>query len=361
MLFFLAASATTAGATQVNWGGYADAAVLYSSNEPSNNQWRSKGTSATLNEPRLNNTAFTVTKHAATDSPWGFTIGVQAGDDVDAQVSDAAVGSAETLKYLYYTNATYLFDVGAGLAVTGGLLPGHIGYESFHAGDNPTYTRIYGVDNVPYFQWGVVAKYPYEGAVSVGVMVATGWDYLSSPNSVPSYGGRLHWDIDDSAWLRGNVFWGAEQQETAVDFWRLALEGMGEVDIGDFGLVGNLGWGREKQAMVPGTPRYQWSWGALWLNWKPRGGPWSVGLRPEFFRDEDGLLTSSRQTISALTAALRYEITTRRQQFQVRAEYRFDHSTGPDGGFYRGADNLLVPDQQLFMLALNWRFDSAGQ
>ncbi len=283
---------------------------------------------------------------------------MQAGKDVENLVTDNA-SLNDALKYLYYTYVTYLAPVGGeALALAGGLIPGHLGYESFHAIDNPTYTRIYGVDNVPYFPWGVIAKYPYDGAVSAGVMVASGWDYLSSPNSVPSYGGRLHWDVNESAWLRGNVFYGPEQQETALDFWRLAVEGIGEIDFGDFGLVGNLGWGNEKQAMVSGNPRYQWSWGAVWLNWQPRGGPWSVGLRPEFFRDEDGLLTSARQTITALTAAVRYEITTRRQLLQVRAEYRFDHSTGPQGGFYRGAGNMLVPDQQLFMLAVNWRFDT---
>ena len=37
-----------------------------------------------------------------------------------------------------------LFPAGNGLTVTGGLIPGHIGYESFHAIDNPNYTRIYG-------------------------------------------------------------------------------------------------------------------------------------------------------------------------------------------------------------------------
>jgi hypothetical protein len=157
------------------------------------------------------------------------------------------------------------------------------------------------------------------------------------------------------------VFYGPEQQETAMEFWRLAVEGIGEVGIGDFGLVGNLGWGSEKQAMVPGNPQYQWSWGAVWFNWKPRGGPWSVGLRPEFFRDEDGLLTSARQTITALTAAVRYEVTTSHQLLQLRAEYRFDHSTGPDGGFFQGPSNQLVPSQQLFLLAVNWRFQTAGR
>ncbi len=346
---------------RVGGGAYLDVAYTASNNKPGNHLWRSKSTTPMVDRMALNNAGVGIKKRAGSESRWGFTAGVQFGKDVDNLVtSDSDV--AEVLKHLSYTYATYRAPVGGQeLLLAGGLLPGHIGYEAFHAIDNPTYTRIYGVDNVPYFQWGVAAMYPVEGAVTAGLMVVSGWDYLTTPNSVPSYGARLHWDVSEHAWLRGNVFYGPEQAETSLDFWRLVVEGISEVGLGDFQLVGNLGWGRERQGAIPGNPNYQWSWGALWLNWKPNGGPWSVGLRPEFFRDDDGLLTSSRQSITAVTAALRYQFTTRRHLLQLRAEYRFDRSTGPDGGFFEGANNVLVPEQHLFMVALNYRFDTPAR
>ena len=132
---------------------------------------------------------------------------------------------------------------------------------------------------------------------------------------------------------------------------------IGQWRIGDFVLIGNLGWGTEKQALLAGTPRQDWAWGALWVNWQPPGLPWSAGLRPEFFRDEEGLQSGARQTVGAVTAALQYRLESIRWNvLSVRAEYRFDRSTGPDGGFYRGASDELVPEQHLFILAVNWHF-----
>ncbi len=356
-----ATESSQAGDTTTAFGGgaYLDLAYALSDNQPANHGWRTKSTTATIDRIALNNATVWLNKRSSAASRWGFSAGLQVGKDID-KLATSDSETADLLKHLHYTYATYLASVGGQeLALAGGLIPGHLGYESFQAMDNPTYTRVYGVDNVPYFQWGLVAQYPYGGKVKGALMVVSGWDYLSSPNNAPSYGGRVHWDMNESAWLRGNVFYGPEQENTALEFWRLAVEGLGEVRIGDFGLVGNLGYGAEKQATVIGSPRYQWSWGALWLNWQPDGGPWSVGLRPEFFRDEDGLLTSSRQTITALTAALRYQVTVGQQNLQIRTEYRFDHSTGPDGGFWEGSNNVLVPNQQLFMLAVNWRFETA--
>jgi hypothetical protein len=37
-------------------------------------------------------------------------------------------------------------------------------------------------------------------------------------------------------------------------------------------------------------------------------------------------------------------------------EYRYDRSTGPEGGFFKGQDNILVPDQHLLIFALNWHY-----
>ena len=38
-------------------------------------------------------------------------------------------------------------------------------------------------------------------------------------------------------------------------------------------------------------------------------------------------------------------------------EVRYDRSTGEQGGFYEGPDNMLVPDQPLALIGLLWSFD----
>jgi hypothetical protein len=342
----------------VGGGAYLDGAYLASDNEPANHLWRSKGTTPIVNRLELNNATLWAGRASTRDSRWGFQFGVQAGEDVDNLESVEAGNSADVLKHLYYTNVSYLAAVGGReLLLTGGLIPGHLGYENFQAIDNPSYTRVYGVDYVPYFEWGVSAEYPIDAAFAGKLLVVNGWDYLASPNHLPSYGLQVQWDLRDETWLRGNLFFGPEQQTTDLEFWRLAAEAIAQWRIRDFLLIGNLGWGTEKQATIEGQPSHDWAWGALWAFWQPLDQPWSAGLRPEFFLDEDGLQSGTRQTIGAFTAAIQYRLeSVKLNVLSVRAEYRFDRSTGPDGGFYRGSSNELVPDQHLFILAVNWHF-----
>jgi hypothetical protein len=37
-------------------------------------------------------------------------------------------------------------------------------------------------------------------------------------------------------------------------------------------------------------------------------------------------------------------------------EYRYDRFTGSGGGFYKGSDNILVPDQHPLIFAKTWHF-----
>jgi hypothetical protein len=73
-------------------------------------------------------------KEAVPDSRWGFDFGMQAGDDTRLAVPDPAaggqpIGGAEVLSYLHRASASYLFPVGNGLEVAGGLIGAHPGYR----------------------------------------------------------------------------------------------------------------------------------------------------------------------------------------------------------------------------------------
>jgi hypothetical protein len=76
-----------------------------------------------------------------------------------------------------------------------------------------------------------------------------------------------------------------------------------------------------------------------------------------FFHDPDGLITGARQTLQAHTPSGKYEFTPAVSRTPAAAlQYRYDHSSGPDGGFFEGADNRLVPEQHLLIFALMWHF-----
>jgi hypothetical protein len=69
-------------------------------------------------------------------------------------------------------------------------------------------------------------------------------------------------------------------------------------------------------------------------------------------------MTGARQTLRAATATMEYRAWfLEHNDLSLRFEYRFDRSTGDEGGFYAGADNRLVPEQNLFIVGIVWSFE----
>ena len=349
------------------YGVYVDAGYLKSDNEPENRTWRSKGTTFKLDGIEANMITGFVRKVASTSSRWGFEVGLQTGVDTDGLVTSAPppsyepVSDADNWTTLAPSYLSYLFPVGNGLSVDGGLLSGHIAYESYHSMPNPNYTRGYLTDYVPYFAWGVQASYPFNDRFTADLIVMTGYNYLTNPNNAPSWGAQLTWQPIGSLTVVQNLYYGPDQSDTAIEYWRFLSDTFVEWQSGMLMLVAAFDFGNERQAWLPDTPYYQWMSGAVWGRVEISES-WRFAVRPEFYWDPDGLMTGARQTISAVTTTLEYH--SRFLQYNdlsARVEYRFDRSTGDEGGFYAGSDNHLVSDQNLFIVALVWSLEWSGR
>ncbi len=101
---------------------------------------------------------------------------------------------------------------------------------------------------------------------------------------------------------------------------------------------------------------------ALYSRWD-LGGPWAAALRPEFFWDRNGLMTTAQQLLWAMTSTLDYHQHLGKQLAIVRLEYRYDRSTGLDGGLFKDGNTAqgapkLIRDQHVLWLGLMWAFDS---
>ena len=64
-------------------------------------------------------------------------------------------------------------------------------------------------------------------------------------------------------------------------------------------------------------------------------------VRPEVYWDPDGRMTGSEQLIRAVTTTLEYRVPYKWTNVIMRLEYRYDESTGPGGGFFKG--NEIAP------------------
>jgi hypothetical protein len=361
-MFVVLATATTAAAAErrVSGGAYLDTGYLASSNKPDNVTWRSKGTSWKLDQVVVNNLTLFANKPATPKSRWGFALGFQTGYDIDNLVTTGSSESADIQKHIYYTYLEYLFPLGGGLLVRGGLVPGHLGYENFQAWYNPTYTRVYSGDMAPYFNYGITATYDHGDTWSASLMLLNAYNYLEAPNSAVSMGAQGTWAPRPSLGFTLNMYAGPEQADHDLEHWLLLGEIIAEWRTGQFLFAGGFGYGGEDQHAPVLDPGHHWSWGALWARWNPHAH-WGVTVRPEYLFDPDGGISGARQSIHAITASAEYRMSPLRMNtLSARAEYRFDRSTGPDGGFYEGDNNTLVPDQHLFIIALLWRFDTSG-
>jgi len=347
-----------------HFGSYVDLGYVYNFNQPENGLWRSKGTTFEVNNPRVNMFMGYVRKDTTPQSRWGLEFGVQGGIDTDKLVPEPPppakkpIGSAETLRHFYRANASYLFPIGNGLEVTAGLINGYIGHESYHAIQNSNYTRGYLADNVPYFMFGVQASYPVNDNLTLSLFSINGYNYLANPNDQFSYGLQMVWEASPKLTYTQNFYYGPDQENTNLQFWRFLSDSILEWKSDEFLLAFAYDIGTEKQAQISGDPQFVWMASAVWVRWHV-GGPWSLAFRPELYWDPQGLITGAEQLIHAYTTTVEYNFSFLTFNTAVaRLEYRYDRSTGSGGGFFKGVDNRLVPNQHQVLLGVMWAFDS---
>ena len=58
-----------------------------------------------------------------------------------------------------------------------------------------------------------------------------------------------------------------------------------------------------------------------------------------------------------MTATFKYQLTPRDQRLVGTLEFRYDRSTGPEGGFFDTPNDRLVPDQAMLLFGVLWSFD----
>jgi hypothetical protein len=350
-----------------NWhlSAYLDLAYIVDFNFPENHLWRSRTTSSRFNEFAPNMGFINVRKDATTDSRWGMELGAQGGYDSKNFAflqNEPEVGGADTLRHIQRANVSYLAPVGNGLTVQAGLFNSFLGYESLYAKDNATYTRSWIADNTPYMMFGVNARYPVNERLTIAAFIVNGYYHLSHPNDQPSYGAQVVYKPSAQMTVTETLYAGPDQSKTAFEFWRFYLNSIVERKTDDFLLALSYDIGTESIANQPGAPRTFAMGGDIVARWQI-DYHWAVALRPEFYWDRNGRWTGNEQFVKAMTTTVEYAVPFGWTRTRMRAEYRWDESTGAGGGFFKGGDVTpgtpgLTASQHLLLAALLWTFDS---
>ena len=351
-----------------HYGAYLDLSYSLDFNFPENHRWRSKATTQRVNELAPNMILGYVRKDADEMSRWGMEFAVQGGYDVTGQVPNPSLryggpySEAETFSHFARANVSYLAPVGTGLKVTAGLFNSFIGYESFYAKDNFNYTRSYLPDYSPYFMFGVSAQYQINEKVQSAFYVINRFNYLSQPNHLPSYGTQIRWAASPSITLTQNLYYGPDQSNTDLRYWRFFSDSSIQWKHNQFtvALVYDLG----TERAIPETGGHQvfWTGSALYTHWQLTN-TWALAVRPELYYDPNGTMTGARQFIKAVTTTAEYKVPIAATITRFRLEYRYDDSTGSQGGFFRNGEIGpgvigLVQAQHLLIAAILWSYDS---
>lgn len=344
-------------------GAFVDAAYAKDFNSPANHLFRSRGTTPRVDELDLNMAAAYLRKAATSASRWGLEATAQAGQDSKTFGFSATapnVAGADWLVHLGPTNVSYLSPLGEGLTLQGGIFSSLIGYDSLYAKDNFNYTRPWGADFTPYLMLGVNAAYPIRRDLTATAFVVNGYWHLAHANDVPSVGGQMAYQATDRLSLKQTVLYGPHQSDTALTFWRFLSDTIVERKTSVLTTAAELQIGTEN-VDAPGTPRAWWSSAQLPLHVTIRP-QLAITVRPEVCHDSDGRWTGFAQTVTAVTSTLEYRARFRQTQTMFRVEHRFDHSTGPGGGFFTDGDGSpesvgLTAGQHLLLVSVIFTVD----
>ena len=350
-----------------NWhvSAYLDLAYIVDFNFPENHLWRSRTTSNRFNEFAPNMAFLNVRKDTTADSRWGMELGIQGGydsKDFAFLQGEPKVGGADTLRQVQRANVSYLAPIGNGLTIQAGLFNSFLGYESLYAKDNANYTRSWVADNTPYMMFGVNARYQVNDRLGLAAFIINGYYHLSRPNDQPSYGAQMIYKSTAQLTITETLYAGPDQHKTAFEFWRFYLNSIVERRTDDLLLALSYDIGTESIANQTGAPRTFVMGGNVVARWSI-DSHWAVALRPEFYWDRNGRWTGNEQFVKAMTTTLEYAVPFGWTKTRVRAEYRWDESTGAGGGFFKDGDVApgtpgLTASQHLLLLALLWTFDS---
>ena len=345
------------------FGGFVDVGYLLDFNHPANRVFRSRGTAWHVDRPQINMAAAYLRKKPTEDSRWGVELTAHGGKDAELFGFSATASNIRGYKVLRQfgpTNVSYLAPIGKGLTIQGGIFSSFIGYDSLYSKDNLNYTRPWGADFTPYLMMGVNATYPFTKKVTGSFFVVNGYWHLGHANNVPSWGGQGAITPTSHVTIKQTVLVGPHQDNTSIRFWRFLSDTIVEHKTEQRTIAFNTNFSTER-VDAPTTPRAWWFAAQMPMRWI-LNRRWAVAIRPEIAHDNHGRWTLARQTVTALTSTLEYKLPYKSSNTIFRLEHRFDRSTGPDGGFFRGREVRtgkvgLTPNQHLMIFATILTFD----
>ncbi|QSQ21262.1 porin [Pyxidicoccus parkwayensis] len=299
--------------------GGVDTYYAYNFNRPADSANFIPGTGTTAkrhNEASINLASLGVSLAPA---PVGFRVLLGLGTAMDvlhmAEPRGIAVGP-EVWRLLQQASLNYATGK---LTLEAGVYPSHIGLESLQSQLNWTYTRSWMGELSPYYQTGLKGTWKFNDTWSAQLHLLNGWQTIGENNHGKALGTQVAY-AGSRLSAAFNTFIGEEGAEGS-DGLRLFADGVATYKVTEsLSLSATADVGTQD---VPGSDNALWY--AAGLNARVQlYHPVAVAARVEAYRDDNGLITGTEQTLTGGTLTVEVKPA---EHLVLKLEARHDRST----------------------------------
>jgi Putative beta-barrel porin-2, OmpL-like. bbp2 len=331
--------------------GFVDTYYGYNFNQPNNRTTSFRAFDGPNNQIMLNMIQLIFDKPAdASGSRLGYHLSFGYGNGMNV-VNGSDPGGLGFAQYLKEGYLTYLAPVGKGLQVDVGKFVTPAGFEVIESKDDWNYSRgLLFTYAIPFYHFGVRAKYAWNDKVSLTGYLVNGWNNIVENNTGKTGGFSLAVTPTKKWAFTENYLVGPEMANDNSHVRQLSDTVVTFSPTGKLSLALNYDYGRGDMPIGYITPAW-WTGVAGYLRYA-FNDEWAWTTRYEYYDDHSGftLGTAVPSHMNEVTETFEKKI---HKNLITRLEYRYDASNNPI--FIKGSS--LTDNQSTLELGLMYVFD----
>jgi hypothetical protein len=253
----------------------------------------------------------------------GYRLKVSAGETAKF-IHAAGLGKTDNPFDLTEAYIDYVAPLEKGLKFRFGKFVTMHGAEVIEAKDNMNYSRgLLFNFSIPFTHTGLMIGYPFSDKVSVNFHVVNGWDNFNDEGSSKTLGLSVNLTPDDQFSAIINLMNGREQDlQTGVMSNRFLSDTVITVKpVKNLTFVVNTDYAVQSRSAPDGGDA-KWYGAAVYAKYD-FSGLFSMAVRAEYFKDQEGARTLTPQTAKEVTLTPEFRVA---KDLIVRPEYRHDWS-----------------------------------
>jgi hypothetical protein len=285
------------------------------------------------------------------NSRTGYHLAFGYGQAMNAVYGAGLTSSLSADQYVKEAYFSYLAPVGRGLQVDIGKFVTPHGAEVIETKDDYNYTRgILFSYAIPYYHFGMRAKYAFNDKYSLSGYFVNGWNSVIDNNSGKTYGLTLAWNPTKRISISQGYMAGAEQNNFNSDRRQLSDTVVTFNVNKRLTLAANFDYGRGDHMAGVVDPVY-WTGIAGYFKYA-LSNKYSIASRYEYYNDHFGFTTGTAGHVQEITGTFEHPVAT---HILTRLEFRHDMANNPI--FIKGA-STPVNNQTSLTAGLVFLFDS---